>query len=393
MYLKVDSKLLLFFGIAISLMSCHKKSSSNPPTPIIQTTSFVSSEISVSDITPSLLIQRFGSSLLHFRSNGEFENAGCLGPCTLILQPPMLGHYEIQNNGVLNIAMENADQLYGTVNPAEDILFTKSSLIATLPGLGPTFQMAVSATSFPESEIPSFDGHYSFLGIRIPSILGLPDTTAPIQALRGSMTMIQTESFGGSFFVTAEITQNALIGMQGTFSIGADLQIIFSLDGFASEIWAGSFAPSGLLLLTDKSSTDDGYVGSYYAIPDSNFEGGNSFVFEGNYRVARMQFRKESVNLGAIGRIFGSYRTFEDNGTFSDFCDSQFECAGVNLNVPYELNALGEITLFDPLLEHQVANGAVTPDLGAFVAIEQPPSLSAALPQEVSLIVGIRLVP
>lgn len=392
MYLKVDSKLLLIFGFAISLLSCHKKSSSNPPTPIIQTTSFVSSEISVSDITPNLLIQRFGSSMLHFQSNGEFQNAGCLGPCTLLPLSPTLGHYEIQSNGALNISMENTDQLYGAVNPAEDILFTKSSLIATLPGLGPTLQMAVSAASFPESEIPSFDGHYSFLGIRIPSAFGLPDAMAPIQALRGSMTMIQTENFGGSFFVTAQIAQNALIGMQGTFSISADLQIIFSLDGFASEIWTGSFAPSGLLLLTDKTS-NDGYVGSYYAIPDSNFEGGNSFVFEGNYRVARMQFRKESVNVGAMGSVFGSYRNFEDNGSFSDFCDSEFDCAGMNLNVPYELNALGEITLFDSLLEHQVANGAVTPDLGAFVAIEQPPSLSATLPQEVSLIVGIRLVP
>ena len=296
------------------------------------------------------------------------------------------GSYLIQPDGKMTTDIAPAS-LPGAVNPEEDFLFQADSYSGD-GRVGVT--LAASAVNFPANALPDFNGAYDFIGLRFVYEGGPGfDLKKAARSVLGTMTIVQTLDLSGSFFVDGIDSAGNAVLLQGDFLLDPnDLGLAFYPDGLPNEVWIGSFAPSGLLVLSD-STLGNGDAGAYAVIFKSAFPGPGPLGFDGSYRFTRIRLLADAVTAFGAS-VEGGVRLFSASGVFSDLCDSPLPCSGAG-SAPYLLNADGTVVMHDPFLKGPV-DGSVTSDLGAFVAVETGAS-AGALPHEAALVVGVRLLP
>lgn len=326
---------------------------------------------------------RTSSGYSLFYSDGVFEDFLDLSDGGI---DDAFGSYAIQPDGRMHIEASDGI-LRGAVNPVEDFLY---QLKGNGSGIEQELILSASPFGFPAGSVPDFTGHYTMLGLEFRY------TGAPSEGLRGMarsrigvLSIVHSALLDGSFFFQGSDSAGDPVLFQGSFLLDAnDLTLHFFLDGIPGEVWTGSFAPSGLLLLADRTP-DNGDTGHYAALLRANFQGPGPLAFEGAYSVAKLRlFSDSSTAFGSS--VERTLRQYGANGVFAESCDLPFSCSGSWSNVPYTLNVDGTLAQEDPALA-AVTDGAISEDLGCFLAVEMGAS-AGSLPQEIALVVGVRLL-
>lgn len=388
---KVNTKRVRRRGAAASflifaLAGCGKIKVDSATVDFDGSTDFFASTIdspSLQSAAPDSDTLKTGDGISLFYSDGAYQDQTTLSSGAL---HESAGSYAIEPDGRM-IATTSAGTLRGAANPAEDFLYQIRG-----NGFEATQRLTLAASpfGFPAGRVPDFTGHYSFLGLRFSFADGIGfDLRESVRAISGTMSLAHDGLLTGSFFFTGSDSAGDALAFQGSFSLDAgDLTLHFFLDGAANEVWSGSFAPSGLLLLNDRS-LGNGDAGSYAAVLRAGFQGPGPLVFDGTYSVAKLRFYTDhSTPFGTS--VVRTLRDYTTSGVFSESCDLPFACPASYSGIPYTLNTDGTFSQDDPSLAGPV-DGAISEDLGCFLAVEMGSSVGA-LPQEVALVVGVRLL-
>lgn len=352
----------------------------------VSTDFFASTVLSPSAIAsaPSINELKTGDGFSFFFSDGgyedqlDFSNGGA---------QDAVGSYTIDPDGRM-YATTSMGTLRGAVNPAEDFLYT---IRGNGADASQQLTLAASPFGFPSGSLPDFTGSYTFLGVRFFYSGGAGfDLPSSARTIFGTMSILHDQLLQGSFFFTGADSAGNAVAFQGSFTLDSnDLTLHFFLDGVPGETWNGSFAPSGLLLLNDRS-LGNGDAGNYAAILHAGFAGPGPLGFDGRYSVAKFRFFADGTHPFGTS-VQRTVRDYAASGVYSENCDLPFACIASWSNVPYTLNVDGNLSQEEPELLGTV-DGAISEDLGVFLAVEMGKS-SGSLPQEIALVVGTRLLP
>ncbi len=391
MYLEKDKypRRTALFLVTLALFACGKRAKISESPSAVILSSFASQALLGAEFTP--LAPNSGENLVaagasFFSSDGEYSHHLSFSDAS---EENASGSYFIEKEGRMVVELGGSFQLPGAVNPAEDFLVLGDSSDSNNQHAGLIF--SASPNSFPSDQFPNFTGTYTFIGVRFLFNGGLGfDLSQSTRTLHGKLTIIQNDFAGGPFVVQGADSSGATVNLTGEFAIGNDLSLLFTVDGLSNEVWTGSFAPSGILLLSD-ATLDNGDAGSFVAMSeDVGFAGIGPLVFEGEYLVLTLSFFSNSVTPFGT-ELAGAVRRFQTEGTFFDECDGEFLCLGESFGSSYTLTHNGELSIDDPFFAAPFL-GAVSSDLGAFVAVELDAS-AGGLPQEASISIGIALLP